>query len=215
MESSLIQLLTRNEIDEKYIGNDNTLFINDFNLPKKSYKQYDSEKSQIFKFDDSLNINLNYKHHYLTENYIKIKIPYFQMFRNKTSLSSSDSDYLINKIIYDNHDTYLFIINNKYYLIPEFLLKSNINYEIEKILFSSIKEYFNNTLEYYINDSEYIYFASFEKLNFISDILPLFLTFNDTYNKHYLQLINNNLTNKQLNMPILTFSTFNKNSGIK
>ena len=57
------------------------------------------------------------------------------MFRNTTSLSSSDSDYIINKIIYDNHDTYLFIINNKYYLIPEFLLKSNINYEIEKILF--------------------------------------------------------------------------------
>ena len=47
------------------------------------------------------------------------------------------------------------------------------------------------------------------KIKFISDILPLFLTFNDTYNKHYLQLINNNLTNKQLNMPILTFSTFN------
>ena len=78
MESSLIQLLTRNEIDEKYIGNDNTLFINDFNLPKKSYKHFDSEKKSNIQIDDSLNINLNYKHHYLTENYIKIKIPFFK-----------------------------------------------------------------------------------------------------------------------------------------
>jgi hypothetical protein len=210
MDSSLIQLLARGGIDEKYIGNDNSFFLDDFNLPKKSYKQYDAEKSQIMKFDDSLNIKLDYKHHYLTENYIKVKIPYFQMFKNTVSLSSSDSDYVINKIIYDNHDTYLFIINDKYYLIPEFLLKSNINYEIEKMLFSNIKEYFNSTLEYYISDNEYIYFASFERLNFISDLIPLFLTFNDLYNKYYLDLINNNLSNKQLNMPLLTSTTFNK-----
>ena len=132
MDSSLIQLLARGNFDDKYIGNDNTFFINDFNIPKKFYKQYDSEKSQIIKFDDRLNIDLDYKHHYLTENYIKVKIPYFQMFKNNINLSFSNNDYVINKIIYDNHDTYLFIINNKYYLIPEFLLKSNINYNIEK-----------------------------------------------------------------------------------
>lgn len=210
MDSSLIQLLARGTIDNEYIGNDNTLFFNDFNLPKKSYKQYDSEKSQIMKFNDTLNIDLDYKHHYLTESYIKVKIPYFQMFRNKISLSSTDGDYILNKIIYDNHDTYLFIINNRYYLIPEFLLKSNIKYDIEKILFSKIKEYFNSVLEYYITDDEYIYFASFERLNFISDLIPLFLTFNDTYNKYYLELLHNNLSNKQLNMPLLTSSTFNK-----
>ena len=162
MNSSLIQLFARGEIDNNYIGNENSYFINDFNISKKFYKQYNSEKSQIIKFDNTLNINLDYKHHYLTENYVKIKIPYFQMFRNKILSSNNNSSHAINKIIFDNHDTYLFIINNKYYLIPEFLLKSNINYEIEKIMFSSIKEYFNNTLEYYINDSEYIYFASFK-----------------------------------------------------
>ena len=210
MNSSLIQLLARGGFDDKYIGNDNTFFINDFNNPKKFYKQYDSEKSQIIKFDDRLNINLDYKYHYLTENYIKVKIPYFQMFKNNIDVSSSNNDYLINKIIYDNHDTYLFIINDKYYLIPEFLLKSNITYDIEKLQFTTIKEYFNSTLEYYISDSEYIYFASLEKINFISDIIPLFLTFNDTYNKHYLELLNNNLNNIQLNMPLLTSTTFNK-----
>ena len=77
----------------------------------KFYKQYDSEKSQIMKFDDSLNIDLNYKHHYLQENYIKVKIPYFQMFKNKTTVSSTTDDYIINKIIYDNH-IHLFIINS-------------------------------------------------------------------------------------------------------
>lgn len=210
MDSSLIQLLTRGGIDDKYIGNDNSFFLNDFNLPKKFYKQYDSEKSQIIKFDDTLNINLDYKHHYLTENYIKVKIPYFQMFKNKTSVEDTDVNYVINKIIYDNHDTYLFIINNKYYLIPEFLLKSNINYNIEKILFTNIKKYFNSTLEYYISDNEYIFFASLERLNFINDLFPLFLTFNDVYNKHYLQLLNDNLFKKQLNMPLLTSTTFNK-----
>ena len=210
MDSSLIQLLARGGIDDKYIGNDTTFFINDFNFHNKFYKQYDSEKSQIIKFDDSLNINLDYKHHFITENYIKVKIPYFQMFKNNIIVSSSDNQNQINKIIYDNHDTYLFIINSKYYLIPEFLLKSNINYDIEKIQFTTIKEYFNSTLEYLINDSEFIYFASLERINFISDILPLFLTFNDTYNKHYLQLLNNNLDDKQLNMPLLTSTTFNK-----
>lgn len=210
MNSSLIQLQARGGIDDNYIGLDKTFFKNDFNLPMKFYKQYDSEKSQIIKFDDSLNIDLNYKHHYLQENYIKVKIPYFQMFKNKTTVSSTTDDYIINKIIYDNHDTFLFIINSKFYLIPEFLLKSNLSYGIEKIEFSKIKEYFNSTLEYYISDSEYIYFASFEKIDFITDLIPLFLTFNDIYNKHYLQLINNNMTNKQLNTSLLTSTTFNK-----
>lgn len=212
MDSSLIQLLSRGGIDNEYIGNDNSLFIDDFNIPKKSYKQYDSEPSQIIKFDDTLNINLDYKHHYLTESYVKVKIPYFQMVKNKLSSSdnNNNNDYIINKILYDNHDTYLFIINSNYYLIPEFLLKSNINYGIEKILFSNVKEYFNSTIEYYITDNEYIYFASFERLNFISDLLPLFLTFNDNYNKYYLNLLNNNLTDKQLNMPLLTSTTYNK-----
>ena len=73
---------------------------------------------------------------------------------------------------------------------------------MKKLKFTEIKEYFNSTLEYYISDNEYIYLC-LERLNFISDIVPLFLTFNDTYNKHYLQLLNNTLDDKQLNMPYL------------
>ena len=42
MDSSLIQLLARGGIDNKYISNDTTFFINDFNLHNKFYKQYDS-----------------------------------------------------------------------------------------------------------------------------------------------------------------------------
>ena len=117
MNSSLIQLLSRGVIDINMIGADETLFRTDFNIPTPFYKQYDSEKSQILKFNDSLNIDINYDYHYLSENFVKIKIPYFQMFKNKISTSDSNLNSAINKIIYDNHSTYLFINNEKYYLI--------------------------------------------------------------------------------------------------
>lgn len=210
MDSSILQLYSRGGIDSKFIGNDNSLFKPDEIIENIFYKNYDNEKPQVLNFNDILNINLNNKKDYLGKMYLKVKIPYFQMFKNKTTIDKNILDYNLNKIVYDNHECYLFLINSKYYLIPAFILKSKLNYKIRKIEFTDIKKYFNDTIEYYINDTEDIYFLSFENVNYINDIFPLLLTFSNDYNKYYFDYLVNNINNIQLNKPILTSSTYNK-----
>jgi|SaaInlStandDraft_5_1057022.scaffolds.fasta_scaffold00832_2 hypothetical protein len=186
-----------------------SLFHSNYIETEPFYKKYDKIQELKIKWNENITIDIPNNIHYLGNNYVKIKIPYFQMFKENIIKSNvSTQNNVINKILYDNHLTYLFLNNNKYYLIPEFILKNNINYKLNKINFKKIDKYFDDIISYNISGDTDIFFASFNNIKYISTILPLFMTFSNNYDKYYLNLLNNNLENKQYHQSLLLPNSF-------
>jgi hypothetical protein len=217
MNSTLLQLISRGGIDTEIIGKDKILFKKEFNVNKPLYKQYSSNKEITKKWGNELNINLNNGVNFISENFIKVKIPYFQMFKTSETQTIEIDNFLINKILYDNHDTYLIIVNKDnniyYYLIPIFILDSKLNYNIENVEFSDIKEYFDESISYHLDDTTKISFIDFNGIDFIHNMVPLILTFGNNYDRYYIDFLINNQENSQLNKSLLLPKSYNKYLG--
>ena len=172
------------------------------------YKQYSNIKEQQLNWEDMKVFDMNKQEHYLGNMYLKIKIPYFQLKKDIVSTTqTTTSNKILNNILYDNFECYLFLVNGKYYLVPLFLLNNKINYDFEIINFKDISQYFNNVTQYNIDLEQDIYFASFNNVIYINDVIPLLLTFGINVDRYYLNLLNT-VPKDILYNPTLTPNTF-------
>ena len=128
--------------------------------------------------------------HLMGKTWLKVSIPYFQMIEKLTSNTSvTTNNANVNEMIFDNHETYLIIYNDFYYLIPTLFLElPDLNYNEFTFKFSEIKSYFIDLAGINISDDTDILFYSFNMNNYYShDIIPTLLNLVDNYDKLTLQ----------------------------
>jgi hypothetical protein len=124
--------------------------------------------------------------------WLKVSIPYFQIVENVTKTTTTvTSTSNINEIIYDNHDTFLVIIDSSYYyLIPNiFLTSPGINYYLTEIKFSDIKQYFNNIATINIDGDTTIQLLVYTPDKYNNHIIPFLLNQGNQFDKLMLSII--------------------------
>ena len=106
--------------------------------------------------------------HLLGRVWLKVRIPYFQMVEKLTNTSQTTTfNGNINEMIFDNHETYLIIYNNDYYLIPDLFLKlPDLYYNKFNFKFSELKSYFIDLAGINISNDTDILFFSFSSKSF-------------------------------------------------
>jgi hypothetical protein len=185
-----------------------SLFKKNYTSISKFYKQYNNLKDVKLNWDDMKSFDIK-NHTYLSHMYIKVKIPYFNLVKNINNVTTSEvKNSILNNIIYDNFETYLF--NNSsgdYYLIPEFLMNNKIDYSFKIIKFKDIAIYFNQITQYKINLESDIYFAYLNSNVYNNDVFILLLTFGVNIDRYYLNLLNT-IPNDMLYNVLLTPNTF-------
>lgn len=185
-----------------------SLFKKNYTSIAKFYKQYNNLKDVKLNWDDMKSFDIK-NHTYLSHMYIKVKIPYFNLVKNINNVTTSEvKNSILNNIIYDNFETYLF--NNSsgdYYLIPEFLMNNKIDYSFKIIKFKDIAIYFNQITQYKINLESDIYFAYLDSNIYNNDVIILLLTFGVNIDRYYLNLLNT-IPNDMLYNVLLTPNTF-------
>jgi hypothetical protein len=131
--------------------------------------------------------------HLLGKVWAKVKIPYFQLIEtNTTSTTTTISNTIINKMIYENQDTYLILYNNIYYLIPDIFLKNiNLSYSKLTLKFSQIEEYFPKLLDEHMNDDTDIILYTFDTTDYSNSIIPIMLYLVSNYDKFVLSELYN------------------------
>jgi hypothetical protein len=188
--------MNRNEyIDLKLNDPKITYFKKTYIAPEIFIKDEIALKNIGMKWNEASLVKIPKDIHLLGKTWLKVKIPYFQMIEKLTStVSSTSNEANLNQMIFDNHDTFLIIYNNIYYLIPDMFLKlPNLYYNEFQFKFNQVKEYFIDLTGINIDDDIDIIFFSFNMNgNYSSDIIPTLLNLCDNYDKLTLQTLLSN-----------------------
>ena len=204
----ILQLYSKGIEDETITNRPNiTFFKYSYVANGLFYKDdYVLENIQI-KWNDNYFFKIQKDIEYIGPMWLKVTIPYFQILEKiSTTVSTTTNDSNLNEIIYDNHDTFLVIINSIYYLIPIiFLTSPNIKYYFSEIKFIDIKQYFNNIAEINILGDTFIHMLSFTPSEYSNHIIPLLLSQGHEYDKLALNII---LNDKFYRKNLLTQNSF-------
>jgi hypothetical protein len=149
----------------------------------------------MIKWNDTYYYKFSRDIEYLGPFWLKVTIPYFQIVENTTNIITTTTNSAnINEIIYDNHDTFLIIVDSIYYLVPDIFFKSpGIKYNLSEIKFADIKQYFSNIASINIEGDTFIQLLTFLPENYSTDIIPLLLNQGNPFDKLMLSnIIENN-----------------------
>ena len=112
-----------------YINRDEHIYLNlkpdKISYFKKSYiipeifiKDEIALKNIGMKWNETTFVKIPKDIHLMGKTWLKVSIPYFQMIEKlTTSTTSTTNNANVNEMIFDNHETYLIIYNDIYYLI--------------------------------------------------------------------------------------------------
>ena len=196
MNAGILQLYLKGIEDQDITNNPTiTFFKYSYVANKLFYKDdYVLENIQI-KWNDNYFFKIQKDIEYIGPMWLKVTIPYFQIVNKIYEyVTTTTNTSNINEIIYDNHDTFLLIINSIYYLIPIiFLTSPNIKYYFSEIKFSDIKQYFNNIIDINIPDDTFIHMLTFTPSEYNNHIIPLLLSQGHSYDKLILSIILDNM----------------------
>ena len=196
MNAGILQLYLKGIEDQDITNNPTiTFFKYSYVANKLFYKDdYVLENIQI-KWNDNYFFKIQKDIEYIGTMWLKVTIPYFQIVNKIYEyVTTTTNTSNINEIIYDNHDTFLLIINSIYYLIPIiFLTSPNIKYYFSEIKFSDIKQYFNNIIDINIPDDTFIHMLTFTPSEYNNHIIPLLLSQGHSYDKLILSIILDNM----------------------
>ena len=126
--------------------------------------------------------------------WLKVSIPYFQIIENITKTTTVITNTgNINEIIYDNHDTFLVIVDSIYYLIPIIFLQSpGIKYYLTETTFNDIKQFFNNIAIVNIPGDTTIMLFVYTPDQYNNHLIPFLLNQGNSFDKLMLSIISNN-----------------------
>ena len=188
-----------------------SFFKTSYFIPEIFIKDEIAMKDIGMKWNETSIVKIPKDIHLLGKIWLKINIPYFQIIEKLTNTTqTTTNNATINQMIFDNHNTYLIIYNNIYYLIPDLFLKQpELYYNSFQFKFNEVKEYFIDLTGINIDDDTNIIFFSFNMNNYYShDIIPTLLNLCDSYDKITLQKLLNNTSIDAYKMNLLTQNSF-------
>uniref|UniRef100_A0A6C0J361 Uncharacterized protein n=1 Tax=viral metagenome TaxID=1070528 RepID=A0A6C0J361_9ZZZZ len=223
MSTSILQLVSNSTND--------TIFSKKYKLPEITFFKFAYKSAPLFYKEEreTNNININWggnvrfkidKNIHLLENmFLKVKIPYFKL--NKTNITNTIKTIkndILTKILYDDYDTYIYIIKENdilsYYLIPTFLFNNSLtDYKLYNISFEDLKLYLHEDIIKLFNPFDQIFLLNFSEENMINNIIPLLLKFGNILDQYYVNIIKDT-DNNQLHKNILTSTSLNKYNTI-
>ena len=192
---SIMQLYMNNNEDEFLTKNPNiTFFKKSYINPEIFIKDEMVFKDVPIKWDDTTFIKIPKDIHLLGNIWVTVKIPYFQITEKlSTTTTTTSNNANLNEMIFDNYLTYIILYDSTYYLIPVIFYEfPELTFNIFKLKFKDIKQYFNYLTGLNINDDSDFIMYSFNMNNYYShDIIPTLLNLSNTYDKLSLNTVLN------------------------
>jgi len=212
MTVGLLQLIARSYQDNILTKNPSvTFFKYSYKTQPLFYKEERQKKNIKLNWNNNFKFKFDKDIHLLGNVFLKVKIPFFKFSKVTTKTERNVvKNNIINKLIFDSYDTYLFIVDDKYYIIPYFLLSNNLNnFTLNKMDLDEIKEYLHDDLLVLLNQDSIIYLLDFPENTIINDVIPILLKFSSGIDEYYINLLLEN-SNSQLNKNLLTQKSYNK-----
>jgi hypothetical protein len=124
-----------------------TYFKKTYIIPEIFIKDEIVLKDLGMKWNETSFVKIPKDIHLLGKTWIKVTIPYFQMIEKLTSTTTTiTNNATINQMIFDNHNAYLIIYDDVYYLIPDFFLKlPELNYNEFQFKFNQVNYIFETS----------------------------------------------------------------------
>ena len=212
MTIGLLQLVARSYQDKILIDKPEiTFFKYSYKTQPLFYKEEREKKNIKLNWDSSYKFRLDKDIDLLGNLYLKMSIPFFKLSKlNVINSKTVINNEIINKLLYDSYDCYIYLIDGLYYIIPLFLMENKmVNFEFNKLYFKNIKDKLDEKIYNLFKTDSEIYLLDFPLETNINDIIHILLKFGSGIDKFYLNILTKH-KNEQLNKNILTQRSLNK-----